>query len=422
MTYLYILEDFQNELLIDWAIHQVIDEFSDKNRTFLNIVLETKPSKYFNDVYINGSNKKAFYQQGNSRNGEYLSWWITREKDFYNDKTFDELLEILPLDSIGILLNHNKRFDELNQWGKHIFENCIPRDIGDYDVKEPMTIFANNNKEYFSDAANKYLTTINDIFENGGRHMPSFRTFENLLIDLLIPMDFKSSCKFYNKTSESRNIKNSFFIKLLDTVKYNKSEHKSFRKNIILNVKNDLDYLHIVVMAFQNNAEGELLEICNELLQSKYAIDRLQAISMLMWFATDESIIVLKNIQFSDDSEYVRAYARWGEQISLQEKYTREIYEEVLIEDNIELISAKLNQIYSSITPTAYYWVEMLNKKYNFDNNRDKLKNKHISRYLDRVTNKVKDDKKIEVFDRKLLEYYCGEKLDENFKYIVGIT
>ena len=178
-----------------------------------------------------------------------------------------------------------------------------------------------------------------------------------------------------------------------------------------------MEYLQVTTLALQGLGEEELLNLCKELLSSSYAIDRLKAISIIVWIATEEIIAILKELKLSDDSKYVREYARWAEQVSLQEKYVREIYEEALIETEVESISPRLYQIKDALTPTFNYWSRPLHDKYCSECNKI-----YVQRFLDKTEDMRKSSNKTEVYDRKLVEYYCGKKIDDDFKYITGVS
>jgi len=413
MNYLYILDDLDNKHLQDWTKNILKNKNASGGAEdyFKNIVINSSPSKFYNEEF-----KDILYQKNSSINGVFISHWITKEEGFYSEKSLDELIEILPMDSVGILLHHNERFEELIQWAIYLFENLEPKNIVDYNVLEPMRYFAEHNQEEFKKYAVKHLTIVNGDFSDGGRHFFSSRRFEKILIDLLIPYDLYNAMKFYGMTNEDRNFDNSFIKKLLQSEQY-----KKFHRDIIETAENDLEYLQVVVLSYQNGRESHLLELCKELEHSQYSVDRLKAISLLIWIATDETIAILEELKI-DDSEYVRAYARWAKEVSLQEKYCRKIYEEVLQEDDLEIISAKLHQIYYSLSPTICYWLSELNKKYDYNSYSFSQKTNMISRFLTLVQRRMKDDKRVEILSHKLIEYYCGEEIDADFKYITGIS
>lgn len=423
MVYLFLLEDFNNIALIKMAISKLENtsiEKSDKKFS-RNILIHTSPSQYFEDIYLHKDLKTYFYESNSSRGGIYLSHWLTKEKNFYNEKSFDELIEILPLDTIGNLLFHNERFDDIDKWGKHIFENFNPQDINDYDVFEAIKKYSEQNKDEFESYAIKYLTKANDTYENGGRHSPSFRTFEDALISLLLPINFEKSVEFYNKTKNSQHITNGFIREIFNAKKYCDAPYTKYRKEYIQSLKSDMEILHIVKMSCQNNSRQELLGFIHEWLSSIHSVDRLLAVSLLSWFGDDFSIELLETIKINDDSEYVRYFANWSIEVAMQEKYTKEIYEEVLQEDQLEVISAKLHQIKPVISPMVNQWGVELNEKYElYTDKTKKYKKILIQRFWNIVSASINEDKKIEINQRKLLEYYRGEKITDTNRFITG--
>ena len=171
----------------------------------------------------------------------------------------------------------------------------------------------------------------------------------------------------------------------------------------------------------KNNSTKELKKYITEWLSSINSTDRLLAVSLLMWFGNDFAIEKLKYISNNDDSEYVRFFASWAGEVSLQEKYSKIIYEDVLKEDNLQIISTKLHQIKPVITPMTNYWVVKLNDKYKiYSDDTEKYKRMHISRFWNRISENIKDDKKFKINNRKLFEYYRGEKITDNNRFITG--
>lgn len=420
MLYLYILHDFENSFLIDWAVKKLKNGLDKENNEYKNILANTTPNEYFEKLY-NGELKEILYNPNSSGQGEYISYWITREDNFYHDKTFEELIEILPADSIGNLLIHNKRYEDINKWGKYIFENIDTPFINELDVKEAIAKYCEQNNDDFKKYAIEYLTKINDSKNRYGKYFLSFRTFEDTLIKLLIPLEFEKAKYFYNKTKESSYILNGFVNEIFKVKKYNTPIYKEYRKNYINTLKNDIEILHIVRAIFGNESEDELIKFIEEWLNSIYAKERLLAVSLLTWFGDDYSIEKLEYIKGNDDSEYVRYFARWAFEVSNQEKYAKVIYEEILKENNYQIISAKLHQIKSVITPMVNHWVVKLNDKYElYTDKTDKYKKVLIQRFWNMVSETIKDDKKIEINKRKLFEYYRGEEITDANRFITG--
>jgi hypothetical protein len=423
MTYLYLLSDFNNQYLITWAIEKIEDISikDDKKEFYRNILASSSPSKYFEDIYLHKDLKTYFYESNSSRGGAYLTYWLTREKGFYNDKPFDELIEILPLDTVGNMLVHNERYDDINLWGKYIFDNLTPQDMNDYDVFEAIKKYSEQNNDEFENYAINYLTKANDTYKNGGRHFPSLRVFEDALITLLLPINFEKSVEFYNKTKKSQHISNSFNREIFNAKKYCDAKHTKYRKEYIQSLKSDMEILHIVKISCQNNSREELLRFIHEWLSSIYSTDRLLAVSLLAWFGDDSSIKLLETIKISDDSEYVRYFASWSLEVAKQEKYAKEIYEEVLQEDNLEVISAKLYQIKPVITPMVNQWGVELNEKYElYTDKTEKYKKILIQRFWNIVSESINEDKKIEINQRRLLGYYRGEEITDANRFITG--
>jgi len=111
MTYLFILKDYKNSYLIDWIIQIVLNIEEDKKLNEFEAkicVLVLPVSEYFYKLNI----KNVLPNIGN-----YLRYWITSDDSFLNDKTFEELNEFLPIESIGKLLHKNARYEDINKWG-----------------------------------------------------------------------------------------------------------------------------------------------------------------------------------------------------------------------------------------------------------------------------------------------------------------
>jgi hypothetical protein len=293
--------------------------------------------------------------------------------------------------------------------------------MNDYDVFEAIEKYSQQNNDEFKKYAIEYLTKANDTYENGGRHFPSMRLFEDALITLLLPINFEKSIEFYNKTKNSRQITNSFIREIFNTKKYCDVKHTKYRKEYIQSLKSDMEILHIVKISCHNNSREELFGFIHEWLSSIYSTYRLLAVSLLTWFGDDSSIELLETIKINDDSEYVIYFASWSLEVAKQEKYAKEIYEEVLQEDNLEVISAKLYQIKPVITPMVNQWGVELNEKYElYTDKTEKYKKILIQRFWNIVSESINEDKKIEINQRRLLGYYRGEEITDANRFITG--
>ncbi len=408
MTYLFILEDYKNSFLREWILHKTsaIEENKKLNDFHAKVFVTVLPVVQYFDKF---SIKELLPNTGN-----YLTYWITSEDNFLDEKTFEELIELLPIDSVGQLLHKNKKYDDINKWGIALFENNNPMSSMQYlGLKESLEVFSENNKELFLDYAVNYLNQVTDIgiLFTGG--------LKDELIELLMKIDFDKAMELY-ESDERKSLDSHIMQSLFDLEQYGDSKHIEYRENIILKAKSDLEYMQIVIMAFQGKTDNEVLKICKELIESRYAKDRLKAISMLMWFPTINEIEILNNLKLYDDSDYVRKYAQWAEQVILQEKYTREICEEAFREKNKSVLSAKLYQIRNSLTPTFGYWGGEIIKQCR-QSNKTELDRVYIQKFLDRTREQRKIKNEFEVNGRKLSEYCCGEKLDNDFKYILNM-
>jgi len=399
MHFLYFLDDYKNRHLTEW----IIEKSSTWNKNVKKNELELKifvsvlpPLDYFHSI----DTKKI--------ESRFLSYWITKEKNIFYEKSVKELIEILTMDSVGKLLYENNRFDDINTWGITLFEEndsfTIMNFLNNYEALE---VFANNNTDKFIVYAIRFLNDLSDINMTGGT--------KDIIIEFLLSSKLKKALEFYD-IEKRKDLDRRFIQKLFNIKKFPQKKYQDARKNILLNLKNDLEYLQVITFAFQGSGEKEISSLYQELLSSSYATDRLKAISIIVWIATDETISILEKLKTDDDSKYVREYARWAEQVSLQEKYVREIYEEALIETNIKIISAKLYQIKDAITPTFSYWSNKIHEECAYC---DKI---YIRKFLHETKGMRKADNKTEVYNRKLIEYYCGEKINDDFKYITGIS
>jgi len=401
MHFLYFLNDYENDYLIAWIIEKssIWSKAVKKNELELKIFVSVlSPLDYLHSI------------DAKKTESRFISYWITKEENIFEEKKVEELIEILPIDSVGKLLYENNRVDDINIWAVNLFEKndafSIMRLLDSYQALE---VFSNNNSEKFLEYSIKFL---NEIETQGIGFIGGLK---DILIELLLPLDLKQAIKFFD-IKERKDLDRSFVKQLFNIKKFTQTEYQEARKNILLNLKNDLEYLQVITFAFQGSGEKEISSLYQELFSSSYATDRLKAISIIVWIATDETISILKKLKTDDDSKYVREYARWAEQVSLQEKYVREIYEEALTETDIEIISAKLYQIKDAITPTFSYWSSRIHAECAYC---DKI---YIRKFLHETKGIRKADNKTEVYNRKLIEYYCGEKINDDFKYITGIS
>lgn len=424
MIYLYILEKFDNELLIQWSIKKLTDDKikKDSKEFYKNIIVNSSPNKNFINLYINENLKDYLYNSKSSEQGRYISHWITREDNFFNNKTFEELLDIIPLDSIGNLLIHNKRYDDIDKWGDYLFKDFSRDLLNDYYVTDAIEKYAKRNETKFLEYAINYLTYINNQNIRSTIFF-SFRKFEDDLIKLLASLDFDKAYEFYSKTKNSNHIINKFMLEIFDIKKYSNEKFIMFRKNYILSLKNDMEILNIVRLYHHTKSESELKVFISEWIKSYYSKDRLLAVSLITWFGNDYAIDELSELIKNDDSYYVKYYASWAKEVCLQEKYSKEIYEDILNEDNLEVLSSKLHQIKPVLTPMCHNWVNELNEKYNiYDKNTFTVKRIHISRFWNRIIDSsLKDEKKFEINKRKLSEYYLGENIDNEIKQLLSL-
>ena len=424
MIYIYILKEFDNELLIRWSIKKLTDDKikKDSKEFYKNIIVNSSPNKNFINLYINENLKDYLYNSKSSEQGRYISHWITREDSFFKDKTFEELLDIIPLDSIANLLIHNKRYDDIDKWGDYLFKDFSRDLLNDYYVTEAIEKYAKRNETKFLKYAINYLTYINNQNIRSTIFF-SFRKFEDDLIKLLASLDFDKAYEFYSKTKNSNHIINKFMLEIFDIKKYSNEKFIMFRKNYILSLKNDMEILNIVRLYHHTKSESELKVFISEWIKSCYSKDRLLAVSLITWFGNDYAIDELSELIKNDDSYYVKYYASWAKEVCLQEKYSKEIYEDILNEDNLQILSSKLHLIKPVLTPMCHNWVNELNEKYNiYDKNTFIIKRIHISRFWNRITDSsLKDEKKLEINKRKLSEYYLGEKIDNEMKQLLNL-
>lgn len=401
MTYLYYLHDYTNIYLKEWIIDKSATWGSDTKKNDLDLkvfVAVLSPLEYFERI------------DAKKTESRFISYWVTKEEGIFQEKSVEELIEILPIESVGKLLYKNKRFDDIDIWAVSIFENSDAfRMMNLLNTYEPLEVFVDRKPNEFL----KYAIEFLDKIETQGINFVG--GIQDIIIELLLLVDLEQAIQYFD-IKKRKDLNRHFIKQLFDVKKFPSKEYQDGRKNIILSLKNDLEFLQVISLAFQGSGEDELMYLYQELLSSKYATDRLKAISIIVWFGSDETIAILKSLKLSDDSKYVREYARWAEQVALQEKCTREIYEEVLQETDIEIISAKLYQIKDSLTPTFHSWAAPLHEKYCSGCNKI-----YIQRFLDKTEQIRKSSDKTEVYGRKLVEYYCGDKISNDFKYITSI-
>lgn len=428
MTYLYILGESTNDL-IEWSIEKLSsltmekDEmgvYNDRSGDFYRrIILErAKPSDYFRRIYQNEKLQPFFYQVNSSHHGGMVSHWVIQEENFFHDKTYDELVEILPFDSIGILLNHTKRFGDLERWCDQFFATKTPHETGTYQIDTVLETLYTKFPYKMYHYTIYYLDKANLPVQNGGRDSLSYNAVESKLIELLLSSQPKLALGYYKKSPISQNIQNKFTTKMFDHI-LSDHIHKIIRTDIMKSCKNDLDILYCVNMIVSGNLLPECKEHINALLKSRYAIDRQLAISFMVWISDDESIHTIDSLLHEDDSEYVRQYAQWASHVARQEQYVKQIYKEALFSEDLSEASIKLLQIEEFVTPTAYIWMTEMNKEYDLANSKHfPHKRLFFERFFYRVNNRLENQSSIKVFDRTLKEYFRGESISDYLKFV----
>lgn len=428
MTYLYMLGD-SSDNLIEWSLQKLksltlekdeIGVYNDRAGDFYRkiIIERSKPSKYFLNIYQDKKLQPFFYQPTSSQQGSIVSFWISQEDNFLHNKTYDELTKILPFDSFGVLLNHLKRFKELERWCDQFFTTKTPRETGEYQIDAVLESLYTHFPEKMRQYSIQYLEKVNLPVDQGGRHLLSYNAVESQLIQLLLSSEPRKAYSYYIKSPISQNIQNKFTNKIFNNT-FTGQIHKEIRQEIIQSCKNDLEILYCVNMILAGNLKSEIKEYIDELLKSIYAIDRQLAISYMIWIADDDSIQMVDSLRSSDDSEYVREYAYWAYHVVIQEKYVKQIYEEALITEDLFAVSSKLLQIDEFISPTAYFWMQNLNKIYVIDSLKySQRKRLFLERFFYRINKKFDSQSTIKVFDRNLKDYFRGERISDYIKFV----
>ncbi|MDD2367651.1 MAG: TIR domain-containing protein [Sulfuricurvum sp.] len=428
MTYLYIVGESTDDL-IEWSIKKLSsltmekDEmgvYNDRSGDFYRriIIERSKPSEYFFRIYQNEKLQPFFYQASSSRQGGMVSHWITQEESFLSDKIYDELVEILPFDSLGVLLNHTKRFTDLERWCDQFFTTKTPSETGGYQIDAVLeTLYSYLPDKMYRNTID-YLEKTNLSVQEGGRQPLSYNAVESKLIQLLLFSQPKQAFNYYIKSPIAQNIQNKFTNKIFNHT-FSDRIHKTLRAKIVRSCTNDLDILYCVNMIVSGNLLSEFKEYIDVLLKSIYAIDRQLAISFMVWIADDESIHTIDFLLYEDDSEYVRQYAQWASHVSRQEKFVKQIYKEALLSEDLSESSIKLVQIEEFVTPTVYVWMTEMNKEYDLGNvNHSSHKRLFFERFFYHVNQRFDSQSSIKVFDRTLKDYFRGETISDYLKFV----
>jgi len=105
------------------------------------------------------------------------------------------------------------------------------------------------------------------------------------------------------------------------------------------------------------DSQNELWKIAvDDFIRAEVAKDRCLGVSILAWYGTEEACQLLEDLKSSDPSLWVRDHARWAYEVCQQERSCREVYRQILKEDDPMKVSALLQVLKPALTPMAKWW------------------------------------------------------------------
>ena len=352
-----------------------------------------------------------------------------------NSYSYEDLMSVLPQEVVGSFLCSPKRRADLSRWGKELMKrmclilqgdetNCNSFEELRFTVnREVLRIWAEQNTTDFLKLVNEYFA----LLSKSGWYCRGLYDFMDNILCLLLRFQPDRAMRYYRrlKTEGVRTIffayggVETFFAQLWRVEECRLSEHHDLRRKLLEECLNDEEIMFMTFAALVGEGEGELWNlVTEEYLASPYAKERNLGISILPWFGNDKAIEKLEQLKSDDPSQWVRGHAWWAYEVAQQERTCREVYREALQTRDLFRISAVFEQIKPALSPTARWWHREIEKEEGFHEKPQdidpRLDALHY-RFWYRWGNSSKTKRNIEVFGRKLREYYRGERFFGGF-------
>ena len=347
-----------------------------------------------------------------------------------NSYSYEDLVSVLPAETVGSFLCSPKRRIDLSRWGKELIEKYCSffQDAEvDFDHDAEMRFLVNpkvlrtwaeQNETDFLQSVDKYLIGLSE----SRRYHRALSAFTDDILCLLLRFQPNKAMKYYRqwKIEGGRTVYSThygvetFFAQLWQVEDCNLSEHCQLRREFLETRLNDEEIMFMTLSALAEGGADELWDlVTQEYLVSPYAKQRNLGVSILPWFGTCEAIKQLEQLKSSDSSKWVREHAIWAYEVAQQERSCQEIYWKALQTRDPFQISAVFEQMKPALSPIARWWYRHENKE-KFD---EKLQDYDpkllalVERFWFRWENSLRMKSNFEVFGRKLREYCRGEKL-----------
>jgi hypothetical protein len=172
----------------------------------------------------------------------------------------------------------------------------------------------------------------------------------------------------------------------------------------------DSELMSQSIIAQAENALPVAFAICDELLGSSLARDRVLAISVLAWIPDDLHIDRLTTLAINDPSGWVRSHAAWASEVAQQERGMRHFYSNLLQSlPESDDVRARLRILLPALTPSALWWHRSLEDGSSSLQAATKANKAALRCFWYDVQSHSKKPPK--AFGRELTEYLRGERV-----------
>ena len=418
--WIYLCASDNDEDITTWALENLKRRQSDiQTITFYSLCKATlDANRFLSEVLIDEKVRRHLFL----KDGGFFSTPIYEGENSYS---YEDLVAVLPQEVVGSFLCSPKRGADLSRWGKELMGRICSSFQGDntncnsvedlrFTVnRKVLRIWAEQNMTDFLQLANEYFA----LLSKSGWYCRGLYDFMDTILCLLLRFQPDRAMNYYHRlrTEGVRTI----LAQLWRVEDCNLTEHRYLRRTLLEECLNDEDIMFMTLAALVGGGEKELWNlVTQEYLVSPYAKERNLGVSILPWFGNDGAIEKLEQLKSSDPSQWVREHAWWAYEVAQQEQSCREVYREALQTHDPFRISAVFEQIKPALSPTARWWHGEIEKEEGFheesqdiDPRLDALHYRFWYRWGN--SSKIKDN--IEVFGRKLREYYRGEKFFGGF-------
>lgn len=171
----------------------------------------------------------------------------------------------------------------------------------------------------------------------------------------------------------------------------------------------DEEIANLAITALAEGAGETLLVICNDLLRSDLAKERVLGVSLLAWVPLDAGVDQLRQLVQSDASGWVRTHAAWALEVAQHERAIQQYYRETLKVTDVNSLLSRLQVLLPALTVSAASWHREVENQ-DLKEGTSKQIEAALSGFWYNFRCRSKTPPK-KVLDRDLREYLRGERI-----------